>query len=107
MARPRSKPLDPLIKSRIVPDTWVDINQVLGLGDKERGAGHTSHQMREAPEGAYFVWCAENTRYAQQLAKALNRPDLKVVAHYWLSTSEALYSPHKTPIVVDHAMKFS
>jgi hypothetical protein len=93
-----------MIVTRIVRDTWINMNEILGISEEERGAGHTTHQMREAPQGAYFVWCNEKTSYARHLAEELGRTDLQIVSDKWLTSNEAMYSPHRAPIVVDHAL---
>ena len=68
-----------------------------------RGTGRTSAQIANAPDGAIFVWCAKNTRYAQELAKKLLRTDLKIVSSSWLRI-ENVIGRRGLCVVVDHAM---
>lgn len=103
MRRPDQR-IDPLVLSRVVPDTWIDVNKLVGLedGDEVRGLGHTRHQMLTAPKGAAFVWCRNDTRYAETLKRHLEREDLVICPANWLSGG-AERTPHNMPIVVDHA----
>lgn len=45
-----------------------------------RGRGTTTQQMREAPQGALFVWCTSNLRYPRDLARSIWRCDLVIVS---------------------------
>lgn len=93
-----------MVEMRVEPDTWIDVNDLLGLQDKDKvgGLGHTTHQMKTAPRGAYFVWCNSHTNYAMRLSKDLGRDDLQIRSPEWL-LHEARRTPHAVPIVIDHA----
>lgn len=46
-----------------------------------RNTGLTAMQMRHAPRDALYVWGKTSpTRYAQDLARAVGRPDLIIIA---------------------------
>ena len=94
-----------MINDRIVPDTWIDVNKLVGLSEGEGvpGLGHTKHQILTAPAGAWFVWCNQQEKYALHLAHSVGRSDLKVVPASWLTSNEAHRSAHRDSIVVDHA----
>lgn len=98
----RPRPIDPMILDRIVPDTWLSVHAMLGLAEEERGLGHTTHQIENAPEGAFYVWCNEKTNYARDLARVLNRSDLQIMPAGWIWA--ARYTAHQKPIVIDHAL---
>lgn len=44
-----------------------------------RRSGRTLRAIREAPQGAYFVWFNSSIRYARDLARILGRSDLKFI----------------------------
>lgn len=71
--------------------------------DKFRGTGRTSKQMQEAPQGAVFVWCNSDRRYAKELAKTLNREDLRIEPFSWLDERNVRGMPRDTRVVIDHA----
>lgn len=103
MPQPQPR-LHELVLTRIVPDTWIDVNKLVGLDDADgvRGLGHTRHQMLTAPECAFFVWCTSNLAYPIALSREIGRKDLIIKTPVWLQES-ALNSPQRQPIVVDHA----
>jgi hypothetical protein len=41
--------------------------------------GQTTRQMKEAPEGARYIWPSSFTRYARDLASHLGREDLEII----------------------------
>lgn len=97
--------MDPRLEARIVADTYFDVNKMVGLKLEDpaavRGKGHTQHQIDNAPEGAFFVWCNERPEYARDLARFRGREDLKVRVASWLKGHTWRYS--NDPVVVDHA----
>lgn len=65
-----------------------------------RGEGTTTKQMKEAPKGAFFVITGEHPRYWMDLAKHLERTDLRITS---VSFVENNSRGHRHLIVVDHA----
>lgn len=67
-----------------------------------RGSGRTTRQMREASEGAIFIWVNGDLFYPKRLAKHLDRTDIKVIR-----PSELLLENHHgsqvSGVVLDHA----
>lgn len=89
---------------RLVRDTFIDVNTMMGLEgeDRIRGTGHTTHQMKNAPYKAVFVWCNGETYYARCLARELGRDDLSIQPPQWLiRQSEQRF--RGVNVVVDHA----
>lgn len=89
---------------RLVRDTFVDVNIMMGLEGEERlrGMGHTTHQIKNAPYRAVFVWCNENTHYARSLARSLDRLDVTIERPQWLiRQSEQRF--RGINVVIDHA----
>lgn len=81
-------------------------NILKGIGalvDPERGTGRTTAQIKDAPHGAYFVWCNDNTAYPTRLAIELGRRDLTIVAPR--DVPHVLAGRRKVAVVVDHAAK--
>lgn len=99
----------------IVPEPFVDTNKLLGLVGEARikGMGYTRKQLDAAPEGAFFVWCIEDTRYPRELAWMLGRPDIQIKpASWWRGGSQSGFNAHYSlrgrrgaHIVIDHAYK--
>lgn len=71
------------------------------MGEGHRD-GATTRQMREAPQGAVFVWCNSHLHYPKALASALGRKDLDVQPLSWLDRMEVV-AGNTRPVVVDHA----
>lgn len=67
----------------------------------QRGTGRTTKQIKEAPQGAYFVWCNNVLWYPRQLAAKLGREDLNVVGKSWIM-GERYYGVDPERIVLDH-----
>lgn len=67
-----------------------------------RQSGQTTRQMREASEGAVYVWCNGVLSYPRYLASYLGRTDLEIVPPNALDNHGLMYNPQKE-IVVDHA----
>ena len=69
-----------------------------------RGTGRTRDQMSAAPTGAIYVWCNKYLTYPQDLARSINRRDLKIIGpkdvDYHLQGID-------TPVVVDHAAELN
>ena len=61
--------------------------------------------MKEAPQGAVFIWLNNQTDYPRRLAKHLGREDLLVVGPHWLDYGWA--GRKFSGIVVDHAAAFN
>lgn len=68
----------------------------------DRRTGNTSKQIREAPQGAVFVWCNHHIWYPRELAKFLKREDLDIQPPNWIKT-ENIQGRTFRGIVVDHA----
>lgn len=87
----------------VVLDTWIDVNQLVGLtGDEAlRGLGHTTHQMEKAPHKAIFIWCNDQLSYPKALARSLDRTDLAIIGPF--EVVSCLRGARHTPFVYDHA----
>ena len=48
-----------------------------------RGTGETARQLKDAPQGATFVWCTDDLAYPKRLAIALKREDIHIVGVTW------------------------
>jgi hypothetical protein len=68
----------------------------------DRQTWRTTQQMLDAPVGAVFVWCNSRTAYPQELAKKLQRDDLKVRPLSWLQPRNVIGRIF-TGVIVDHA----
>lgn len=69
-----------------------------------RRTGATTQQMREAPQGATFVWCNNGLDYPRKLARFLGRPDIDV--RPLSALADDAYGLRGLPpglVVVDHA----
>lgn len=66
-----------------------------------RRQGKTLTQIKEAPEGAIFIWCMNNTSYPEHLARKLRRKDLKIKPLDWLKKQNL---EGKENIVCDHTI---
>jgi hypothetical protein len=54
-----------------------------GLNDPEfelRGTGRTTRQLELLPQGALFVWCNGALDYPRDLARKLNRTDIRIIS---------------------------
>lgn len=67
-----------------------------------RGDGTTSKQMKEAPKNAVYVWLHHDLSYPIMLSRKLEREDLKIVSHYWLSDHK-YKGMDLTGVILDHA----
>lgn len=67
----------------------------------ERGTGITTQQLREAPEGAVFVWCNHHISYPRDLAAKLGRRDLRIEPSSFFEGDR--WRGLRGPVVVDHA----
>lgn len=69
---------------------------------KDRQTGRTTQQLKNAPQGAIFVWCNSHTYYPQNLARELGRSDIKIKPFSWLEERNVrgLRGAH---VVIDHA----
>jgi hypothetical protein len=68
----------------------------------DRGTGRTSEQMRNAPQGAFYVWCNHHLGYPRTLAERLGRKDLKIVSNSWLN-GDSWLGRRGYKVVIDHA----
>ena len=109
-------------KELLVPDTWIDVNKMLGLTILDpgavRGEGHTTHQILTAPKNAWFVWCNQELGYLEYLCHHLRRTDLWLEKASWIKDGRWMrdvrlprasldgripYNPDECKIVIDHA----
>jgi hypothetical protein len=68
----------------------------------ERGLGLTTQQILAAPEKAVYVALdSRNALYVRDLARSLDRHDLKIVVPGWLARCGRELSD---PVVIDHAV---
>ena len=74
-----------------------------------RGSGRTTKAMREAPQGALYIWCNDRTEYAKQLACKIGRNDLEILCPDNLNRSRIyrLRGREFSGVIVDHATAFS
>jgi hypothetical protein len=70
-----------------------------------RQSGTTSQQMREAADGAVYVWCNTRLAYPINLAAHLGR-NLTIVRPSWLLKARGRIDAH-IDIVVDHAAQLT
>lgn len=72
----------------------------------DRGTGRTWNQIKNAPQGAVFVWCSHDTRHPTRLAKMAGRADLIIKPSSWLDWRNVvgLTIPD---VVIDHATRIS
>ena len=66
-----------------------------------RGTGHTTAQLRAAPENALFVWHVDDTCYPKELAKKIGRTDLKIVGPSYVNGNNWM-GLSLSGVVVDH-----
>jgi hypothetical protein len=69
--------------------------------DSQRGTGRTTKQMRDAPQGAIFVWCNGHTDYPRALARHLGREDLRIEPRSFVESNTHMAT--SKPIIQDHA----
>lgn len=74
--------------------------------DPLQDTGRTTQQMKEAPRGALFIWCGNQTHYPRALARHLGREDLKIVTLDYLTHGGAESRPWPG-VVLDHAAQLS
>jgi hypothetical protein len=75
--------------------------------DKFRCQGWTTKQMQEAPVGAIFVWCNEALSYPRDLARALKRADLRIIAPPRMQDAHRWGGRWLSGVVVDHASRLT
>lgn len=66
-----------------------------------RNDGTTTKQIKAATKSAVYVWSNTDLKYPIELAKSLNRSDLKIVSPYWLKDRRYL-GLELTDIILDH-----
>lgn len=75
------------------------------MGNAKRNDGTTSRQIKEAPQGALFVWCNHDFYYPRQLAQALGRADLTICGpSVFDHMGERIRGRDYSDIVLDHAV---
>jgi hypothetical protein len=63
-------------------------------------------QLKQAPQGAVFIWVNADVSYPKQLARQLGRDDLQIVGPGWLDSYR--WQGQTFPwIEVDHAAKLT
>jgi hypothetical protein len=70
-----------------------------------RSIGITTKQMKNAPEGAYYIWVNNMFGYPKNLAREIGRKDLKIVGPAWLLDRDHFRGG--ITAVVDHACDVS
>jgi hypothetical protein len=74
------------------------------VSDADRQTGRTSKQMKDAPDGATFVWCVSaSLSYAKQLACYLGRTDLRIVSPYYIKGPHRGRRGNTETLIIDHA----
>jgi hypothetical protein len=69
-----------------------------------RGSGRTTKQMKDAPQGAVFVWCNASLNYPRNLAMQLGRTDLRIFGPSVFDEEAYRLRGLELPaIVLDHA----
>lgn len=74
--------------------------------DTQRGTGLTTSQMKDAPQGAVYIWVNRDFRYPMSLAKAIGRYDLKIESPSWIS-GQRWRGLQLSGLVVDHAVRLT
>jgi hypothetical protein len=80
-----------------------------GLNDPEfelRGAGRTTRQLELLPQGALFVWCNGALGYPRDLARKLNRTDIRIISPNGLF-DPGLRGVEWSAIDLDHATRLT
>lgn len=74
--------------------------------EKSRNTGRTFNQIKNAPQGAIFVWCSHDTSHPTRLARMAGRTDLSIRPSSWLDWRNVagLEIPN---VVIDHAARIS
>lgn len=87
------------------PSQQSEQTQVTPSPDR-RQSGMTTLQMREAPQGAVYVWPNEVLGYPKRLARDIGRDDLQIVSPWWLRA--AMWQGMRlSGIVLDHATELT
>lgn len=68
-----------------------------------RGEGATTRQMQAAPQGAVFVWVNHHLDYPKDLARKLDRMDLKIMSPGHAFDDHHLRGRRFPAIILDHA----
>lgn len=74
--------------------------------DRDRGTGRTTQALRDAPQGAVYVWHNPHLDYPKSIARVWHREDLKVVSPEWLDGRRYRGQEIKA-IVLDHACRLT
>jgi hypothetical protein len=64
-------------------------------------SGKTTEQIRNAPEGAIYIWPNNSLSYPREIAVAFGRHDITFVSPAWIRP-ECFYGK-SNPVEVDHA----
>ena len=72
-----------------------------------RGTGRTTAQIKDAPQGAYFVTeHGAHCDYVHQLCEVLGRTDLKLMRLTYLNVN-TFRGRHITGLIVDHGIRLT
>ena len=72
-----------------------------------RGTGETTRQMKDAPQGAVFVWCTDDLAYPNRLARALKREDIQIVGVSWVREERWRGARFPDFVILDHATRLT
>ncbi len=72
---------------------------------KHCGTGRTTHQMKNAPPDAFYIWCNTMLHYPKDLARHLGRTDLRIESPSWVH--DRAIQGHNRPIIIDHATELT
>lgn len=70
--------------------------------NKVRQTGRTTQQLKDAPQGAIFVWCNGRVDYPQNIARDMGRDDIRIKPFSWLEERNIL-GLRDIKVVIDHA----
>lgn len=72
-----------------------------------RGTGETARQLKDAPQGATFVWCTDDLAYPKRLARALKREDIHIVGVSWVREERWRGVKFPSRVILDHATRLT
>lgn len=76
--------------------------QALSAKDRDRGTGRTTQQMKDAAHGAFFIWHTVDLHYPKEIAKRIDRSDLRIIAVGHLGRGCYPLRGVNAPVVIDH-----
>lgn len=69
-----------------------------------RNTGYTTRQLKEAPQGAVFIWCNGHLSYPKLLAHELGRKDIHILPPLALrGPLSHIRALRPLAVIVDHA----